>query len=505
MTADSVTSTILCVDDEAAGLYFRKLILERQGYIVVTATSADQGLELFKARNIDLVVTDHLMGRATGTKMAAEIKRLKPGVPIILLSGTTNIPEGLENADIFLPKTEGPDKLLEKVRELLALNRRNSADVHEEKPESLFSLETGPLQSLLAAIVESSDDAIFSKTLDGIITSWNKAAERMYGYSVGEVIGKPVSLLMPPDRPNEMKDILERLRRGERMEHLQARRRAKDGRELIVELNISPIRDGLGKIVGASTTARDVTQVKMAEQAIRSSEKLAVAGRMAATVAHEINNPLEAITNILYLLENSAQLDDTAREFVRAAQTELKRISQITKLTLGFHRGAESSQTPVKITELIDDVLTLYERKVVTLGIAVKKRYHGTGVVHADSGELRQVFSNLMVNAMDALTRTGNQLCVHVFDSVDWKDPSVKGVRTVVSDNGGGIAREHHARLFEPFYTTKGEKGTGVGLWVSRSIIEKHGGSIRFRSNTKPGISGTAFSVFLPHVCQSGA
>ena len=113
---------------------------------------------------------------------------------------------------------------------------------------------------------------------------------------------------------------------------------------------------------------------------------------MAATVAHEINNPLEAVTNILYLLENSAQLDDSAREFVRAAQTELKRISQITKLTLGFHRGSESRQTPVKIMDLIDDALTLYERKAMTLGIAVNKRYHGTGVVHADPGELRQTF-----------------------------------------------------------------------------------------------------------------
>ena len=236
----------------------------------------------------------------------------------------------------------------------------------------------------------------------------------------------------------------------------------------------------------------------MAEQAIRSSEKLAIAGRMAATVAHEINNP----TNILYLLENSAQLDDSAREFVRAAQTELKRISQITKLTLGFHRGSESRQTPVKIMDLIDDALTLYERKAMTLGIAVNKRYHGTGVVHADPGELRQVFSNLIVNAMDALANTGNQLCVHVFDSLDWRNPSVKGVRTVVSDNGGGIAREHHPRLFKPFYTTKGEKGTGVGLWVSRGIIEKHGGSIRFRSSTKPEISGTSFSVFLPYASQ---
>ena len=240
----------------------------------------------------------------------------------------------------------------------------------------------------------------------------------------------------------------------------------------------------------------------MAEQAVRSSEKLAIAGRMAAMVAHEINNPLEAVTNILYLLENSAQLDDSAREFVRAAQTELKRISQITKLTLGFHRGSDSRQTPVKIMDLIDDALTLYERKAMTLGIAVNKRYHGTGVVHADPGELRQVFSNLVVNAMDALANTGNQLCVHVFDSLDWRNPSVKGVRTVVSDNGGGIAREHHPRLFKPFYTTKGEKGTGVGLWVSRGIIEKHGGSIRFRSSTKPEISGTSFSVFLHYASQ---
>ena len=234
MTADSLRPKILCVDDEAPGLYFRKLILERQGYRVVTATSADDGIEL--------VVTDHLMGRATGTKMAAEIKRLKPGIPIIVLSGTTNIPEGLESADFFLPKTEGPEKLLEKVRELLALNRPNSAaQVGPAQEQPLFSLETGPLQSLLAAIVEGSDDAIFSKTLDGIITSWNKAAERMYGYSVGEVIGKPVSVLMPSDRPNEMNDILETLRGGQGIRHFESRRKAKDVWARLLALPRQPV------------------------------------------------------------------------------------------------------------------------------------------------------------------------------------------------------------------------------------------------------------------------
>ena len=192
----------------------------------------------------------------------------------------------------------------------------------------------------------------------------------MYGYRGDEIIGKPVSILLPSDRPNEVHDILQRLNRGERIEHFETRRLAKDGRQLSVSLTVSPIRDSHGNIVGASTIARDITQIKMAEQALRNSEKLAVAGRMAATVAHEINNPVEAVSNILYLLENSTQLDDTARQFVRAAQTELRRIGQITKLTLGFYRGGEHRKTQVRITELIDDVLTLYARQIESLGIS---------------------------------------------------------------------------------------------------------------------------------------
>jgi PAS domain S-box-containing protein len=497
MASAPFSPTILCVDDEASGLYFRTLILESQGYKVIAGTSAPEGLNLFKANQVDLVITDHLMGRATGTVMAAEMKRLKPGVPIILLSGTTDIPEGMENADVFLPKTEGPEKLLEKVQELLTRDRESSTQ-DGRKPEAIFSPEMGASQALLAAIVEGSEDAVFSKTLNGIVTSWNKAAERMYGYRGDEIIGKPVSVLLPSDRPNEVHDILQRLNRGERIEHFETLRLAKNGRQLSVSLTVSPIRDSHGNIVGASTIARDITQIKMAEQALRNSEKLAVAGRMAATVAHEINNPVEAVSNILYLLENSTQLDDTARQFVRAAQTELRRIGQITKLTLGFYRGGEHRKTQVRITELIDDVLTLYGRQIESLGIAVRKRYRSAGIVNGDAGELRQVFSNLIVNAVDALSKTGDQLSVHVADFVDWRNPNLRGARTVVGDNGPGIASEHRARLFEPFYTTKGEKGTGLGLWVSRGIIEKHGGSIRFRSSSTSGFSGTCFSVFLP-------
>src|SRR5437588_1825105 len=493
-------TTILCVDDEASGLYFRKLILEQHGYCVLTAVSASEGLDIFRASDVDLVVTDHLLGRGTGTKMAAEIRSIKPEVPIIVLSGTSDVPEGLEHADIFLSKTEGPEKLLVEIQTLLA-RQQPAAKPTSGLPATMpCDAESGSSQALLAAIVEGSDDAILSKTLEGIVTSWNRAAEHMYGYSSEEIVGKPVSILLPPDRPNEVRDILSRLKRGERLKHYETSRVAKDGHQLNVSLTISPIQDAQGRIVGASTIARDITPLKMAEQALRNSEKLAVAGRMAATVAHEINNPIESVSNILYLLENSKAVDETSRGFVRAAQEELKRISQITKVTLGFDRNWERRQVQVKISDLVEDVLTLYSRKSASLGISIEKHYRGEGIVTGDAGELRQVFSNLILNAMEALTKAGSRLRIGIFDATDWKDPNLRGVRTIISDNGPGIPLADRALIFDPFYTTKGEEGTGVGLWVSRGIVENHGGSISFKTRLTPQHSGTAFSVFLPLV-----
>jgi PAS domain S-box-containing protein len=493
---------ILCVDDEALGLYFRKLILERDGYRVITAGNAQEALRLFSQELPSLVVTDHLLGRDMGTTMAAKMKAQSPGVPILVLSGTTDLPQGLEHADGFISKTDGPAQFLAKVRDMLA-NCRPKLSAASQEPETDAAAEeflrpgSANSNALLAAIVEGSADAILSKTLDGIITSWNKAAERMYGYTAEEATGQPVSMLLPPDRPHEVEEIMQRLRRGERLEHFETRRLTKDGRILIVSLTISPIRDSRGRIVGASTITRDITQLRLTEEALRNSEKLAVAGRMAGTVAHEINNPLEAVSNVLYLLENSESLDNTTRQFVWAAQEELKRISQITKLTLGFYRG-ERRETDVRITELIDNVLTLYGRKIESLGIKLETRYEGNTTVRGDEGELRQVFSNLVVNAVDAMNESGDSLVIHVYETRDWRNPGRRGVRASIHDNGRGIAPQHRRHLFEPFYTTKGDKGTGIGLWVSHGIVQKHGGSLRFRSRMDGKRSGTSFTVFLP-------
>lgn len=489
---------VLCVDDEAVGLQVRKLILEQQGYSVVTAANASQAMEFFKGAHFALVITDHLLGRTTATAMIAEMKRLNPAVPIIVLSGIAEVPARMENVDEFISKTDGVAPLLDKIKELVQGRTHLHLSAVPSGATKMVGVESDNVQRLLAAIVESSDDAIFSTTLDGTVMSWNKAAEEMYGYRAEEIIGKPISTLLPPDRLDQVDDLLERLRCGDKVDHFETVRRAKDGQLLPVSLTISPLRDSYSQIIGASTITRDVTQTKVAEQALRTSGKLAMAGRMAATVAHEINNPLESVNNILYLLEQSTTLDATARQFVRTAQEEVEKIREVTRLTLSFHRQSDVQRSEVKISELIDNVLTLYRRKIQSFGIAVDTRYDSKGIVYGNPAELRQVLSNLIVNGVDALQKTGNKLIVHVFDSCDWKTRSRRGTRITVADDGPGIPAAARAHIFEPFYTTKGDEGTGMGLWVTRGIVEKYGGTIRVRSRIDPGHSGTTFSIFIP-------
>jgi PAS domain S-box-containing protein len=489
---------VLLIDDEEAGLQLRKLVLESVGFNALTATTADEGMELFRLHDVDVVVTDHLLGRATAAGIAASMKRLKPHIPIVSLSGTINVEEALVYADHFIGKGEGAETLITALDKILLQQKKKTAIADNQTSMAQQSkIGALPTQALLAAIVEDSCDAILSKTLDGTVTSWNHAAEVMYGYSREEMIGQPVAKLLPSDRPDEVSHILSRLKRGERIYHFETVRVAKNGRRLDVALTISPIRDGDGNLLGASTIARDVTAEKNAENALRKAEKLALVGRMSATVAHEINNPLEAIGNSLYLLRNSVPLDADARRYVDAANEELKRVSEITKLTLGMQRGLAERREPVQLTSLLENVITLYQRKSKALGIVVERKYSYEGTVIGSPGELRQVFSNLIVNAMDALATQGDKLILSVRRTTQW-ETGEPVVRVSILDNGVGISPEHRLQLFQAFYTTKGEQGTGIGLWVSKAIIKNHGGTLALRSSVQSGKSGTCFSVCLP-------
>jgi PAS domain S-box-containing protein len=242
----------------------------------------------------------------------------------------------------------------------------------------------------------------------------------------------------------------------------------------------------------------DASDRKRGEEALRKTEKLAATGRLAASIAHEINNPLEAITNLLYLLSNHADLQEPARSYVDMAEHEVRRISEITQQTLRFYR---QSTLPARanLAELLDSVLSLHQGRLRNLGIAVEKRYDSTTDLYCFAGELRQVFANLIGNAIDAMPE-GGRLVLRARRSRDWSDPSRLGVRFQVADTGSGMTDDVRKHIFEPFFTTKEVTGTGLGLWVSSEIVAKHQGSmrVRSRSDTASDRSGTIFELFFP-------
>jgi PAS domain S-box-containing protein len=345
----------------------------------------------------------------------------------------------------------------------------------------------------MAAIIEYSDDAIFSKSKDGTITSWNRGAERLYGYSAQEAVGESVYLLAPPERREEIDRNLQTVNRGGRVEPYQTERVRKDDKRVPVMLSVSPLRDAKGEIVGASVITRDISAQKQSEEAVRRSEKLATAGRLAASIAHEINNPLEAVINLLYLARHDS---GNAQQYLTMAEQEVGRIARLAQQTLGFVRdtGSPGLMDPAAI---MDEILELYSRKLQGKRIRVIRRYRNSNPISGYSGELRQLLANLLVNAVDAMAE-GGSLQVRVAASKQWSNGR-GGIRITVADNGAGISRESMRRIFEPFYTTKKDTGTGLGLWVSREIVQGHGGSIRVRSRSEGKATGTVFIVFLPY------
>ncbi len=265
---------------------------------------------------------------------------------------------------------------------------------------------------------------------------------------------------------------------------------------LTLLLSAGPVKVAGDGTMGCVVTLVDISERKLVEGGLRRSEKLAAAGRIAAALAHEVNNPLTAVINLLFLLGTNTSLDQQGQEWLNAACAELERVSQIVRKTLAFYRDT-NSPVPVSLTEVLDNVLALFSGAISAKELSVVRRYRMDGPILGYPGELRQVFSNLISNAIDASKPHGT-LHLDVFATREWRQGACQGVRVVIADSGEGIAAEERMRLFEPFFTTKGERGTGLGLWVTQGIVQKHGGSIRFRSRRGTDRNGTVFAVFLP-------
>ncbi len=361
------------------------------------------------------------------------------------------------------------------------------------RQRSRAETQTDEIRQQLAAIVTSSEDAIISFTVDGIVTSWNQGAQMLYGYTAKEILGRPLAVVVPVERMGELEHNLERLNREERVGSYETERIHKNGSRLRVLLSVSPLRNEKGQLVGASAISRDISQQKRTEEALRRNERLATAGRLTAAIAHEIRNPLEALINLVYLARRDAAGRD---EYLRLAEQEIGRLDSIAQQALGFVRETTAPEQ-VDPARLIDEVLQLYMRKLQQNHVTIDKRTEENVEILGFPGELRQLFSNLILNAMESM-KDGGRLRVRVARTHEWSGDQRAGVRVTVADTGSGIAPLALPHIFEPFFTTKKETGTGLGLWLAYGIVQKHSGWIRVASRTSSGSTGTVFVVFLP-------
>jgi PAS domain S-box-containing protein len=343
----------------------------------------------------------------------------------------------------------------------------------------------------LAAIVSSSEDVIVSKDLNGVITSWNEAATRVFGYSAEEMIGSSILKLIPEHLHPDEKSILESIRAGQRIEHFETVRVTKMGQLLDVSVTVSPVKDATGQVIGASKILRDISERKRIEQSLLQAEKIAATGRMAATIAHEINNPLEAMMNLLYLLRPRIT-DPEGVFYLRSAENELTRVSHIAKQTLGYYREHASAST-ASLTEIALQAITIYEPRCTAAGIAIRKSLTASRPVVLRRGEMMQVISNLIANAIYAMP-TGGVLSISVEDAKGSPD----GIVLAIEDNGVGIAAEDLQKVFDAFFTTRSTVGTGIGLFLAKQFVEGHGGRIAIESTNGAKQHGTTVRVFLP-------
>jgi PAS domain S-box-containing protein len=490
--------------------------------------------------------------------------------------------------------------------------------------EQLFATElraTKDTLAKLAGIVEASEDAIIGLDTSGTIMTWNRGAERLYGFVAEEAIGQPIGIIVPPELASADEDFRSRIGRGERIDHFETVRVRKDGSVVEVSLTVSPIRNTHGQLIGVSKSARDITERKRMEQKLRQTEehfsllvsassevvyrmspdwtvmhrlegkefiadtsdpsgqwldkyippqdqphvmaaihgairnksifelehrvwradgsigwthsraiplfdsngeivewfgaasdvtghkqaeeklqvaaKIAATARLAATIAHEINNPLAAATNYLFLAKMQTDLGTQAGAFVRHADEELARIANIAHQTLGLYYTGTRVPRTVDITKLLDEVLLSLDKRISAKGLAIEREYTGQPEVEWSPEELFQVFGSIVLNAIGASYAQG-KIRIRV-RTVLWPSSKVpRAVRITISDSGSGIRREHRSMVFEPFFTTKLDVGTGLALWNAKQIVERHGGAIRFRSTARRNVSGTTFSILLP-------
>jgi PAS domain S-box-containing protein len=375
---------------------------------------------------------------------------------------------------------------------------RTSLEVLNRRAEEIFQSEQ-QLRTTLASI----GDGVVTCDAEGKVQMMNPVAQELTGWSQAEAQGRPLEEVFRIFHETTREIVENPVAKVKRLNSIVGVGNhtilvRKDGTDLNIADSGAPIRNQMGGTSGFVLVFRDITKERRTQEALLANEKLAVAGRLAATIAHEIHNPLDSVSNLLYLMRRGVS-EEESMQFMDMAEQELARVTQISRAMLGLYRESKAPVT-VDLKEILQEILLLMERRFSDLGVSVHADLPSVIAVDAFPAELRQVFNNLITNAAEAASPGGVvrvSISPQAAGTGENGQKLLAGATVTITDNGPGVPEEVRPQLFQPFFTTKGEHGTGLGLWISRGIINKHGGSIELVSNTENGAHGTVVSVFL--------
>ncbi len=380
-------------------------------------------------------------------------------------------------------------------RQLLGLSKTYEEALQDSRAKTAAVQEQ---REWFSTTLRSIGDAVIATDGDGKVSLMNAVACELTGWSEEAAKGKDLQdifKIINQETRETVENPVSKVRRLNKVVGLANHTVliSKSGKEYNIDDSGAPIRNADGEMVGVVLVFRDITRTYQMERTLRTTEKLALAGRLSATIAHEIHNPLDTVGNVLYLIASDSQGE--MRQHIDLAMQELQRVSQVTKSMLSLYRESKTP-VPVSLKDVLESVLSLFETKISSKEASVAKSLQSGITLEGFPAELRQVFSNFVGNALDAIGQRG-AISISASKTAARGDTPA-GVTVVIADNGSGISEENLSKLFLPFFTTKGEQGTGIGLWVSKGIIDKHGGTVTVDSSTEPDYHGTAFTVWLP-------
>ena len=446
---------------------------------IVEDTEADPrcvaGIEAFRTAGIKAAISHPLMKDDRLTAILAvhsmTPRKWHPEEVALAAAAAARCWESIERGRIL--------RTLEAEREEL---RRQSAESERQHAELKTIYDTAPIGLAYFDL----DDYRYRRL--------NERQAAFFGLKPDQIVGKTLTEMAPIPG---LRELFDQVAGGEPVVNfpLEGALATDPSESRYWSVSYFPVYGQDGDVQGITAASQEITRQRKAEKALIETEKLAAVGRMAATISHEINNPLEAITNLLYLTSLSDDLGQV-RSLLKAADIELRRVSAITAQTLRFYRQATSPQA-VDTAALVNETLNVYLGRLHNSLIEVSTRLRARHTIRCFDGEIRQVLANLIANALDAMNSSLGRLFIRTREATHWRTGE-RGILFTIADTGCGIARQTMKRLFEPFFTTKGTIGTGLGLWISKEIIARHRGTLRLRSIQSPAHHGTVFTVFLP-------